>query len=98
MFETAPPPPCVVLNEPQLAENIGAVARVMAVPYQAAVDTMFGYVDAYPGTDPMQYAAALTDLLLAAVVVPRPAAHRRRRDGVLRHPAHGRGPALQGLP
>ena len=24
------PPPCVILNEPQLAENIGAVARVMA--------------------------------------------------------------------
>ena len=23
-------PPCVILNEPQLAENIGAVARVMA--------------------------------------------------------------------
>lgn len=25
-----PVPPCVILNEPQLAENIGAVARVMA--------------------------------------------------------------------
>ena len=25
-----PAPPCVILNEPQLAENIGAVARVMA--------------------------------------------------------------------
>src|SRR5918998_2758270 len=25
-----PRPPCVILNEPQLAENIGAVARVMA--------------------------------------------------------------------
>jgi tRNA/rRNA methyltransferase len=24
------PPPCVILNEPQLAENIGSVARVMA--------------------------------------------------------------------
>src|SRR3954466_4698366 len=24
------PPPCVILNQPQLAENIGAVARVMA--------------------------------------------------------------------
>ena len=23
-------PPCVILNEPQLAENIGSVARVMA--------------------------------------------------------------------
>jgi tRNA/rRNA methyltransferase len=28
--ETAFAPPCVILNEPQLAENIGAVARVMA--------------------------------------------------------------------
>jgi tRNA/rRNA methyltransferase len=27
---TEPAPPCVILNEPQLAENIGAVARVMA--------------------------------------------------------------------
>ena len=27
---TEPSPPCVILNEPQLAENIGAVARVMA--------------------------------------------------------------------
>ena len=27
---SAPRPPCVILNEPQLAENIGAVARVMA--------------------------------------------------------------------
>ena len=26
----APHPPCIILNEPQLAENIGAVARVMA--------------------------------------------------------------------
>jgi tRNA/rRNA methyltransferase len=28
--EPAPRAPCVILNEPQLAENIGAVARVMA--------------------------------------------------------------------
>jgi len=27
---SAPHPPCVILNEPQLAENIGAAARVMA--------------------------------------------------------------------
>ena len=27
---TKPVPPCVILNEPQLAENIGSVARVMA--------------------------------------------------------------------
>jgi len=27
---SSPTPPCVILNEPQLAENIGSVARVMA--------------------------------------------------------------------
>jgi tRNA/rRNA methyltransferase len=30
MSDAAPAVPCVILNEPQLAENIGAVARVMA--------------------------------------------------------------------
>jgi tRNA/rRNA methyltransferase len=30
MSEPAPAPPCVILDAPQLAENIGAVARVMA--------------------------------------------------------------------
>lgn len=30
MVETSPPAPVVILNAPQLAENIGAVARVMA--------------------------------------------------------------------
>jgi tRNA/rRNA methyltransferase len=30
MAEAPPPPPVVILNAPQLAENIGAVARVMA--------------------------------------------------------------------
>jgi tRNA/rRNA methyltransferase len=30
MAETSPPAPVVILNAPQLAENIGAVARVMA--------------------------------------------------------------------
>src|SRR5579872_6685875 len=29
-MSTAPTPPCVILDKPQLAENIGAVARVMA--------------------------------------------------------------------
>jgi AcrR family transcriptional regulator len=42
--------------------------RVMAVTYQAAVDTMFAYADAYPGTDLDQYATSLADLLLAAIV------------------------------
>jgi AcrR family transcriptional regulator len=42
--------------------------RVMAVTYQAAVDAMFGYADAYPGTDLGRYADALADLLLAAIV------------------------------
>src|SRR6201999_38429 len=30
MAEASPPPPVVILNAPQLAENIGSVARVMA--------------------------------------------------------------------
>jgi hypothetical protein len=42
--------------------------RVMAVTYQAALDAMFGYADAYPGTDLFAYATALADLLVAAVV------------------------------
>lgn len=46
--------------------------RVMAVTYQAAIDSMFAYADAYPGTDLAQYADAVADLLLAAVVA-RPA-------------------------
>jgi tRNA/rRNA methyltransferase len=29
-MSTSAPPPCVILDQPQLAENIGAVARVMA--------------------------------------------------------------------
>ena len=44
--------------------------RVMAVTQQAAIDTMFAYADAYPATDLRQYAAALADLLLAAVASP----------------------------
>ena len=40
----------------------------MAVTYQAAIDSMFAYADAYPGTDLRQYADVLADLLLAAVV------------------------------
>jgi AcrR family transcriptional regulator len=46
--------------------------RVMAVTQQAAIDTMFAYADAYPGTDVRQYAADLADLLLAAVVTREP--------------------------
>lgn len=44
--------------------------RVMAVTYQAAIDAMFGYADAYPGTDLERYADTLADLLLAAVAAP----------------------------
>lgn len=41
--------------------------RVMAVTYQSAMDTMFGYADAYPDTDLIAYATSLADLLLAAI-------------------------------
>ena len=44
--------------------------RVMAVTYQAALDAMFGYADAFPGTELKAYATALADLLVAAVVAP----------------------------
>jgi AcrR family transcriptional regulator len=46
--------------------------RVMAVTYQAALDAMFGYADAFPGTELGPYATALADLLVAAVVAPPP--------------------------
>src|SRR5579884_2083693 len=41
--------------------------RVMAVTYQGAIDTMLGYLDAHPDTDPHAYADALADLLLRAI-------------------------------
>lgn len=44
--------------------------RVMAVTYQAAMDTMFAYADAYPDTDLTAWATSLADLLLAAVRTP----------------------------
>jgi AcrR family transcriptional regulator len=46
--------------------------RVMAVTQQAAIDAMFAYTDAYPAADLRQYAVALAELLLAAVVAPTP--------------------------
>jgi AcrR family transcriptional regulator len=55
--------------------------RVMAATYQAALDTMFAYADAYPGTDLTQYAEALGDLLLAAVVAPGGGAQPASRNG-----------------
>jgi AcrR family transcriptional regulator len=42
-------------------------ARVMAVTYQGAVDTMIAYLDAHPEADAYAYADALTDLLLRAI-------------------------------
>jgi hypothetical protein len=53
--------------------------RVMAVTYQAAMDSMFAYAEAYPGIDLATYADALADLLLSAMSRPgraRPAARR----------------------
>jgi AcrR family transcriptional regulator len=41
--------------------------RVMAVTYQGAIDTMIAYLDAHPDADPDHYAAALADLLIAAI-------------------------------
>ena len=40
--------------------------RVMAATYQGAIDTMLGYLDAYPATDADAYAETLADLLVAA--------------------------------
>lgn len=42
-------------------------ARVMAVTFQAALDSMFAYAEAYPETDLTAYADALADLMVAAV-------------------------------
>lgn len=44
--------------------------RVMAATYQGAIDTMLGYLDAYPQTDVDRYADALADLVVAAVIQP----------------------------
>lgn len=40
-------------------------ARVMAVTYQGAIDTMLGYAEVHPDMDLDHYAAELADLLLA---------------------------------
>ncbi len=41
--------------------------RVMAITYQAAIDAMLSYLDSHPGTNVIQYADALTDILLASL-------------------------------
>jgi AcrR family transcriptional regulator len=41
--------------------------RVMAVTFQAALDAMFAYAEAYPETDLLAYADGLADLMLSAV-------------------------------
>ncbi|WP_195909181.1 TetR/AcrR family transcriptional regulator [Microlunatus sp. Gsoil 973] len=51
--------------------------RVMAVTYQGAVDMMLSYVDSHPDTDVQQYAAALVDIILAAVSAPAPPPARK---------------------
>lgn len=47
--------------------------RVMAVTYQAAIDSMLAYLSAHPDLDPDRYAAELADTLLAAMMAPDPA-------------------------
>lgn len=42
--------------------------QVMAVTYQGAIDAMFAYLDAHPDADSDQYADALADLLLGAMI------------------------------
>jgi hypothetical protein len=41
--------------------------RYLAVTYQAAVDAMLDYLDAYPDTDADQYAATVADILLDGI-------------------------------
>lgn len=47
--------------------------RVMAVTYQAAIDSMLSYLSAHPDLDPDRYAAELAETLLAAMTAPNPA-------------------------
>ncbi|ROO87651.1 TetR family transcriptional regulator [Actinocorallia herbida] len=42
-------------------------ARVMAITYQGAIDTMLTYLHEHPETDVHQYADALADLLITAI-------------------------------
>jgi AcrR family transcriptional regulator len=43
-------------------------ARVMAVTYQGAIDAMFAYLDVHPDADVDEYADALSDLLVNAII------------------------------
>ncbi|WP_028927784.1 TetR family transcriptional regulator [Pseudonocardia acaciae] len=46
----------------------GFDTRVMAVTYQGAIDMMLAYLDEHPDIDPVHYADALADILLAGAV------------------------------
>ncbi|QDP95918.1 TetR family transcriptional regulator [Microlunatus elymi] len=41
--------------------------RVMAVTYQGAIDTMLGYLESHPETDPEKFADGVAELLIAAI-------------------------------
>lgn len=44
--------------------------RLLAITYQGAVDSMLGYLDAFPGTDAERHAETVADVLLGGVVRP----------------------------
>ena len=46
--------------------------RFMAVTYQGAVDTMLGYLSAYPDTDSDEHASAVADILLGGLTAADP--------------------------
>lgn len=51
--------------------------RVLAVTYQGAVDSMLGYLDAYPESDADRHAETLAEVLLGGMVRDRRRARRR---------------------
>lgn len=54
--------------------------RLLAVTYQGAVDSMLGYLDAYPDTDAGRHADNVAEILLGGITQPR----RARRAGSAR--------------
>lgn len=53
--------------------------RILAVTYQGAVDSMLGYLDAFPEADAERHAATVAEILLGGMIVERPAARPSRR-------------------
>lgn len=56
--------------------------RLLAVTYQGAVDSMLGYLDAYPDTDAERYADTLAEVLLGGITRQRRA---RRANSTRTH-------------